>query len=124
MYGIEAARASLVMELEELIPGMNYAHYSVYADEMAVAGMLTSISRTGLDVREAHNVLLRTSYNYMNQVTKNAAVNGSYNEIYGISAPLMVGSVPKIGTLYNQVSIDHDFVKANTTTVEDLIDDL
>jgi DNA-directed RNA polymerase beta' subunit len=124
MYGIEAARNMLRIELEMLIPGMSYTHYSVYADEMAITGRITPISRPGLDKREPKNVLLRTSYNFMVQVLKSAAVNNKHNEVYGTSAPLMLGRTPYVGSLYNQICVDHKFVAANVESIDDLIEGL
>lgn len=124
MYGIEAARQKLRIELETIIPDMNQAHYSVYADEMCSTGRITGISKAGLDKREPRNTLLRTSYSFMSQVLKSAAINGKKSKIYGMSAPLMIGRSPYIGSLYNTISIDHEFIKDNVQGMDDIIDDL
>jgi hypothetical protein len=124
IFGIEAARHKLRSELEKLMPGISQAHYSIYADEMCSTGIITGISKSGLEKREAHNVLLRTSYSFMNQVMRSAAVNSRKGKIYGMSAPLMIGRAPYVGSTYNQIAIDHDFVEKNTKTISNVIDDL
>ena len=124
IYGIEAARQKLRVELEALIPDMNQAHYSVYTDEMCSTGKVTGISKPGLDKRENRNVLLRTSYNFMTQVLKTAAVDSKSSEIYGMSAPLMLGRSPYIGSTYNSVAVDYDFVSRNVKDIQDILDDL
>lgn len=124
IYGIEAARQKLRVELEKLIPGMNQAHYSIYSDEMCSTGKVTGISKPGLDKRENSNVLLRTSYNFMTQVLKTAAIDSKNSEIYGMSAPLMLGRSPYIGSTYNSVAVDYDFVSQNVKDINDILDEL
>jgi DNA-directed RNA polymerase beta' subunit len=124
IFGIEAARHKLRSELEKLMPGISQAHYSMYTDEMCVTGKVTGISKTGLEKREARNILLRTSYSFMNQVLRTAAANSRKSKVYGMSAPLMLGRAPYVGSTYNKIAIDQVFVKENTQTISDLIDDL
>jgi DNA-directed RNA polymerase II subunit RPB1 len=124
IYGIEAARHMLRVEIERIIPGMQQAHYSIYCDEMCISGKVTGVSKSGLEKRESRNVLLRASYSFMTQVLKQAAVNSRNSKIYGMSAPLMVGRSPDVGSCYNSIAIDHSFVKGNVKNIEDIIDDL
>lgn len=128
IFGIEAARHKLRSELErvssEMGTAMATAHYSLYADELCITGKVRGISKTGLEARESKNVLLRTSYSHMNQVLKAAATNGKKSEIYGMSAPLMLGRAPYVGSTYNEIAVDHDFIKTNTKSIEDLLDEL
>ena len=124
VYGIEAARYRLRVELGKIISGMQQAHYSVYCDEMCITGKVLGISKSGLEKRESRNVLLRTSYSFQNQVLKQAAIDSRNSNIYGMSAPLMVGRSPDVGSCYNSVAIDHAFVQGNVKNVSDIIDDL
>jgi DNA-directed RNA polymerase beta' subunit len=124
VYGIEAARHMLYAELEKLIPGMHPQHYSIFSDEMSFTGRVTGISKAGLEKRETHNVLLRASYNFTLQVLKNAAVNNRHSKIYGMSASLMVGRTPEVGSCYNKIAVDYDFVKDNVKSVDDIVGDL
>lgn len=124
VYGIEAARHRLRVEMGKIIPGMQQAHYSIYCDEMCSTGKVTGISKTGLEKRESKNVLLRASYSFMNQVLKQAAVDSRKSDVYGMSAPLMLGRSPYVGSCYNSIAIDHEFVKGNVSSIEDIIDDL
>jgi DNA-directed RNA polymerase II subunit RPB1 len=124
IYGIEAARQRLRSELEKIIPGMQQAHYTIYSDEMCQTGRVTGISKTGLEKRESLNVLLRASYSFMNQVLKTAAVNSQSSTVYGMSAPLMLGRSPYVGSCYNSIAIDQDFIKDNVKNMGDIIDDL
>jgi DNA-directed RNA polymerase beta' subunit len=124
IYGIEAARHKLRTELEKLMDGMSQSHYSIYADEMASTGRVTGVSKTGLEKREPKNVLLRASYSFMNQALKFAATNTRKSTVYGMSAPLMLGRSPYVGSTWNSVAVDHDFIRDNVQNIEDILDDL
>jgi DNA-directed RNA polymerase II subunit RPB1 len=128
MFGIEAARYKLRSELEkvgsEMGTVMAAAHYSVFCDELCITGKTRGISKSGLEMREPKNALLRISYSHMNQVIKSAANNGRKSEIYGISATLMLGRAPYVGSTYNKISIDHDFISDNTQSIDELFEDL
>ena len=128
MFGIEAAKQKLRSELErvgsEMGTTMAAAHISLCCDELCVTGSVLGISKQGIERREPDNVLLRTSYSHGNQVLKEAASNGRKCDIYGLSAPLMIGQVPRAGSTYNQISINHEFIKQNTKSNDDLIDEL
>ena len=91
IYGIEAARYKLCSELKNLMPGLCHSHYTIYADEMSVTGTVTGISKTGLEKREKNNTLLRTSHSFPIQILRDASLDGTEEDIYGVSAPLMLG---------------------------------
>jgi DNA-directed RNA polymerase II subunit RPB1 len=124
LFGIEAAREKLRIELEKLVPGISPYHYKLFADEMCSTGLITGISRPGLAAREPQNILLRTAYGNVNQTLKEAAVNSVHNEVYGLSAPLLLGRAPYVGSTYNRIAIDREFVSRNAKTVSSIIDDL
>lgn len=126
MFGIEAARAKIISEsrsfLEDNTP--NLRHIFIYADEMTRTGKVTSIERAGLNAREHNNVLLRMSNAAPIEVVRDATLNNTKSRIYGIGAPLVLGAMPQIGTLYNEVVIDEKFVKSNTKSIDSFLDDL
>jgi DNA-directed RNA polymerase II subunit RPB1 len=126
LLGIEAARTKIVSEtrgfMEDGAP--NLRHLFIYADEMTRTGRVTSIERGGLGAREHDNVLLRMSYGAPIQVVTDAALAGARSRVYGIAAPALLGSVPRIGTLYNTLVIDEAFVRANTKSVDSALDEL
>ena len=122
MHGIEAARDRLRIELEKALPGINANHYELFADELCNTGVMTGISRAGIAARERNNVLLRMSHGYVNQTIKAAALNATHNEVYGVSGPLMLGRAPNIGSTYNKVAIDYDFIRANSSGIQDIMD--
>ena len=124
VYGIEAARQKLRLEIEKISPGLNQAHYSLYADEMCYTGRVTGVSKTGLDKREPRNVLLRASYSFTTTVLKAAAVGAQNMRVGGISTPLMLGRSPYVGSTYNTVAVDYDFVRRNVESIGNIIEGL
>jgi DNA-directed RNA polymerase III subunit RPC1 len=124
LFGIEAGRERLRIELEKTLSGINTSHYELFADNMTITGELTGISRTGLVARERSNVLLRTSHSCMNQVLHGAAVTEQGGKIYGPSAPLMLGRMPHVGSTYNRVAVNTEFVRSHVKTLDDIMGEL
>ena len=126
LLGIEAARAKIISEtrgfMEDSAP--NLRHLQIYADEMMRTGRFTSIERGGLGAREHENVFLRMAYGAPIQVVTDAALAGARTRVSGIAAPLLLGAVPRIGTIYNTLVVDEGFVRANTRSVDSILDDL
>jgi DNA-directed RNA polymerase II subunit RPB1 len=126
LLGIEAARAKVISEtrafMEDGAP--NLRHLQIYADEMFRTGRFTSIERGGLGAREHDNVFLRMSYGAPIQVVTDAALAGARARVSGIAAPALLGAVPRIGTIYNSLVVDEGFVRANTRSVDSILDEL
>jgi DNA-directed RNA polymerase II subunit RPB1 len=126
LFGIEAGRAKIISEtrsfMEDNTP--NLRHLYLYADEMTRTGRVTSVERGGLGAREHNNVLLRMAYGAPIQVVTDATLANARSRVYGIAAPQLLGAIPQIGTLYNGVIVDEDFVCANTKSVDSILDDL
>lgn len=124
IYGIEAARYLLRTELEKVVTGRNQAHYSIIADEMCYTGTYTGMSKAGLERREPDNILLRAAYSHASAALRSGSVDTKSSDIYGVSTPLTLGQTPSIGSTYNSVSVDFDFIKNNTKSVDDILDEL
>lgn len=126
LLGIEAGRSKIISEtrsfMSENTP--NLRHLYLYADEMTRTGKVTSVERGGLGAREHNNVLLRMSYGAPIQVVTDATLANARSKVYGIAAPQLLGSIPQIGTLYNGLVIDEEFVRANTKSVDSILDEL
>lgn len=118
LYGIEAARNKIVDELLTTEKHKaNYEWATIYADEMCYNGRVTSIQRSGLGQRELNNVLLRASFGSPIQVIQQAAINNQTDHINGMSAPLVVGTIPQFGTTFNDIMIDP--ISVNELSVSD-----
>lgn len=125
VFGIEAARMRIATELRNLMNlGINYRHFSIYADEMTWTGRVTSIEAGGLKARETSNILLRVGFSSPIATLEDASVRGSTDIVGGITAPFLIGSVPQIGTQYNKFHVNRDFIKANVMRPDDVLDSL
>jgi DNA-directed RNA polymerase beta' subunit len=122
MFGIEAARQKVISGIRDLVEeNCNHRHYLIYANEMTYTGKVTSIESSGLKTRESSNILLRTGFSSPLITLEEAAKNSMEDSVTGVTGPLIVGSVPRIGTLYNEFHIDNEFVKKNIKNPEDII---
>jgi DNA-directed RNA polymerase II subunit RPB1 len=123
VFGIEAARHKIITEMREAMPDSSVNHLSIYADEMTYSGYVTSIHKTGLQKREMSNVTLRLSFQSPIQVIENSATDGLVDKIHGISGPLIMGTTPSVGTLFNQVCVNQRFVEDYHKNLASNIDD-
>jgi len=124
VFGIVAARNKIVNELMIALDGLNRIHCSIFADEMAYSGIITSIQKTGLQKREMANITLRLSFQTSVQVIQSAAIDGLTDRIHGISGPLIMGISPNVGTTYNSMQVNEEFIKANVKSIENVLDEL
>lgn len=123
IFGIEAARHKIINELRKEMSDISKEHCTIYADEMTYSGHVTSIHRTGLQKREMNNVTLRLSFQSPIQVIENAATDGLIDKISGISGPLILGTSPNIGTTYNKIIVNEQFIDefhaSNSKNIDD-----
>lgn len=126
MYGIEATKEKIVREIRKTMDSgdVTRPHTNLFASEMCSGISSSGIIRVGLNARESKNVSLRLSFQAPIQVIENAATNGLEDTISGISAPLICGQAPNIGTTYNNVCIDEEFVEHYYKNIETNIDDI
>ena len=106
------------------LEGLNRIHCTVFADEMCYSGAVTNIQKTGLQKRENANITLRVSFQTAIQVLQDAAIHGLVDRISGISGPLVLGTNPNIGTTYNAVVVNQQFLEENSKSLESIAEDL
>ena len=122
MFGIEAARQKIITELRKLVDTCNHRHYTIYADEMTSTGKVTPIERSGLGAREANNYLLRIGFSAPIQTLEEAGINAAVDNMTGITAPLLVGTIPRVGTLYNSLHSDAEMIHAHVKKPDDVFE--
>ena len=122
IFGIEAARTKIISETQAFTES-DPTHLHIYADEMTRTGVYTSFERGGLNVREHNNILLRMAFASPIKIATEAALANSYNPIYGLAGPQMVGTIPRVGSLYNEVVINCDFVTEKYTSSSGMLDE-
>ena len=126
IYGIEAARVKIINETRATIKDskVNIRHLYIYADERTRTGRVTSIERGGMSVREHNNILLRASYQDPIRILIDAALGNVKSSIYGIAAPQLLGMIPRIGSTYNTITVNEEFVQNNVKSVDDVLNEL
>jgi DNA-directed RNA polymerase II subunit RPB1 len=124
VLGIEAARQKVIQGLRGLVDICNHRHYTIYADEMTYTGAVTSIESSGLKSREKENRLLGIGFTAPIKQIADAGIDAAVNSVTGITAPLLVGSIPRIGTMYSTFHVNAEFVAKNVKKPDDMIDAL
>jgi len=124
IFGITAARNKIINELISVSEDMNQEHCTIFADEMSYSGSVTSIQKTGLQKREMANISLRLSFQNPVQVIQDSAINGLIDRVSGVSGPLIMGTNPNIGTTYNSLYVNEDFIKENVKSIDNILEDL
>ena len=123
--GITAARHKIIAELNKTIKNKaNYEHVTIFADEMTYPGYITSIQRSGLSKREQNQVWQQGTFGDPLAVLRKAAINNKTDKLDGMSTSLVMGTVPRYGTSYNDICINEDHVKELTKSVVDILDEL
>ena len=122
VLGIEAARQKIIVGMRAIVQ-TDYRHYLCYADDMTYQGKISSVELGGLRKRDPNSVLLRIGFGHPFSTIKEAALNSMEDNASGI-AQFLIGSVPKIGTLYNSVSLNESFVQKNVQRPDDLIQEM
>ena len=122
LFGIEAARKRIMSELRSLVEGLNHRHYMIYADEMTYTGRVTSIEKAGLSRREQSNILLRLGSSAPIQVLEEAAHSNAVNPVSGMTAAFLLGSTPKMGTLYSKYHLNEKMISENIKHGDDYLE--
>ncbi len=126
LYGIHAARMKLIQCLREMSgTDINIKHYTLIADTLTYNGYVSNIERGGIQESNPGNALLNMSYSHPIQCITEAALSNEESVVHtNISSSLMMGTTPNIGSNYNGVVMNERFIKENTQTSADLLDDL
>lgn len=121
VYGIEVARHRIILGMKGIVE-INHRHYTMYADEMTWTGRVTNIETSGMKARAPESVLMAAGASSPVQVLEHAALNGLKDQVKGLTAPLLMGTVPKIGTNYGRLVVNEDFVRKNVKRAEDIFE--
>ena len=101
VLGIEAVRKSLLHELRNVLKPygiyVNYRHISILCDLMTQRGVLTSITRHGLN-RGEYGPIRKATFEETVEILLEAGVFAEKDELKGISENVLLGKLTKIGT--------------------------
>lgn len=112
LFGIEAARALILRELQDTMTNDNsggYQHMALLADAMCFTGDLTAINRNGISKLET-GVLSRASFEKTTEQFADAAVFSEKDHTRSVSSCIIVGKVVKEGTGHCELELDIGFL--------------
>jgi DNA-directed RNA polymerase beta' subunit/intein/homing endonuclease len=108
VLGIEAARQLLMDEFMKALGGqaVNFHHMSMLVDTMSQNGFLASIGRHGMNKNDDLSVLMKASFEQSDKVIDTAAAMAELDPITGVSASIMIGALPPVGTGSTALFVD------------------
>ena len=114
VLGIEAARKSIITELRTVLGAysiyVNYRHISTLCDVMTQRGMLTSITRHGINRIET-GALRRCSFEETVEILLEAAAYGEIDHLRGVSENIIMGQLAPMGTGCFDLMLDKECLK-------------
>lgn len=114
VLGIEAARASVLRELRNVIEfdgsKVNYRHLSMLTDIMTNRGSLMAITRHGIN-RSDTGALMRCSFEETVEILMEAAAIGEVDYCTGVAENVLLGQVAPMGTGAFELSLDLEMLK-------------
>lgn len=114
VLGIEAARASVLRELRNVIEfdgsRVNYRHLSMLTDIMTNRGSLMAITRHGIN-RSDTGALMRCSFEETVEILMEAAAIGEVDYCTGVAENVLLGQVAPMGTGAFELSLDLGMLK-------------
>lgn len=109
VLGIEATRMSLIRELRIILRSydiyVNYRHLSTLVDMMTQRGILTSITRHGIN-RVNSGPLRKCTFEETTEILFEAAFFGEHDPLTGISENVIFGQLAQYGTGYCDLIVD------------------
>ena len=112
IYGIEAARRSIIRELNDVLTGagakIDIRHITLLADAMTCRGFIQKIDRFGAKKGESGPLAL-ASFEETTAMLGKAAVYGQLDTL-GVSANVMLGQFAKLGTNSFETYLDEAMI--------------
>jgi len=99
-YGVEAARATIVNEVQKVFKaygvGVDPRHLELVADYMTRTGDYTACNRLG--IAKEPSPLMRMSFETATQFLSGAALTGDIDFVNSPSSTICLGQPPRVGT--------------------------
>ena len=115
--GIAYAKKMLLQDFKKTVGGINECHLMLLVDKMMFRGAPTSITRYSMRTN-AVGPLSKATFEESIDTIINAAVKTEVEQNKGVSASIICGNQPKIGTGYMGIHIDFDGLNDKVTEVE------
>ena len=110
--GIEAARAALLHELQEVMKDAyaNPRHFLMLVDVMCSKGVLTSVDRHGLNRGDSTGPLAKASFEETIDIIRNAGIFAEVDNVNSVAASIMLGQVVNAGTGGAKIRLDEGLI--------------
>ncbi len=112
VLGIEAARNSIIYELEETLGGqglqVDVRHLMLVSEVMTMEGMVRAIGRHGISGRKT-SVLARAAFEITSAHLLGAGLTGECDELGGVAENIIVGQPISLGT--GAISVTYNTTK-------------
>ncbi|KAI1089904.1 beta and beta-prime subunits of DNA dependent RNA-polymerase [Rostrohypoxylon terebratum] len=109
VFGIEAARLSLLNELRRVLAFdgsyVNERHLALLVDVMTYRGSIAAVTRHGIN-RADTGALMRCSFEETVEILLEAAAMGELDDCRGISENVMLGQLAPMGTGHMDILLD------------------
>lgn len=116
VLGIEAVRQSILTELRQVLNAysiyVNYRHIATLCDIMTQRGLITSITRHGINRIET-GPLRRCSFEETVEILLEAAAYSEVDYLRGVSENIIMGQLAPLGTGCFDLMLDKDILKDN-----------
>jgi len=109
MFGIEAARNTIIDEFSALVGSVSYRHVGLLADFMTHKGYIMPIDRHGINRGNA-GPLAKSSFEETIEQLLQAGVFGKVDNMLGVSANIMMGHITPAGTGFPKVFLDEKMI--------------
>lgn len=114
--GIEAARASIIIEMKKVIAGCNPCNIEILADSMTFSGTISSVSRYGIDKKDT-SVITKASFEETMPTFLKAGINREVDDAESISTALALGKTIGVGSGSFDLLLQHEKVEEEKGTV-------
>ena len=119
--GIEATRQFLFEEFIDVVSSdgtfINPAHIQLLVDAMVFSGTIISISRYGARKMEG-GAISNASFEQSLETLTRAGLKGETELINGVSASILLGKMPRVGTGVVELLVDMDKLTVQDTVME------
>ena len=121
VLGVEAARLSLIHELRFVLGSygiyVNYRHLATLCDIMTTRGILTAITRHGIN-RVDSGALRKCSFEETVEILLEAAFHAEVDPLSGVTENIILGQLAPYGTGSFDVMMDTDMLKAEDNSTD------
>lgn len=98
IFGIEATRAIIIRELKMDDFDVNYRHLSLLGDIMTHRGVIMPIERHGINRSSERGPIAKATFEESTDILVKASTFAEKDKMGGVSANIMFGQLPKVGT--------------------------